>query len=130
MATIKRAVTEQQKDVVQSVPDFIDDYSDNEGIQIPEFLLNRDEYIPTEDEQLTQAILNNTPNNNAEVEKMNHLNELERACQNWDVDEWKRVLLHADPAMMSDEIKRRLVTYQEFVNNQRGNMEALTSQKL
>lgn len=131
MANIKRAVTDQQRAVVNDIQltneGFVDDYEDE--IEIPEFLKNRDTAIPTELYQMEQAILNNTPGN-PDAERLNHLNELERACQNWEPEEWERVLYHADSKLMSDELKRRLVVYEDYMSNTRSNLETLTSQKL
>ena len=129
--TVKRSVTEQQKEVVRGVElddsGFLDDYE--EGIQIPEFLKKKEEFIPEIGDEFEQAILNNTPGN-TEIEKQNHLNELERACQNWDEEEWNRVLYHASSRLMCDELKRRTSVFEDYMRNTRKNLDLLTSQKL
>lgn len=129
--TVKRSVTEQQKEVVRGVElddsGFLDDYE--EGIQIPEFLKKKEEFIPEIGDEFEQAILNNTPGN-TEIEKQNHLNELERACQNWDEEEWHRVLYHASSRLMCDELKRRTSVFEDYMMNTRKNLDLLTSQKL
>jgi len=97
-------------------------------IEIPEFLRKTSE-LPTEEAILTQAVLNNVPNN-TDIEKQNHLAELERACQNWDEEEWERVIIHASSHLMTRELDRRLEYSEKYIANTRANLELLASQKL
>lgn len=101
-------------------------------IEIPDFLKRRDTgsiELPTEEQLMQQAMLNNVPNN-TDIEKQNHLAELERACQNWDDDEWHAVIIHAASRDMTAELDRRLKVFESYISNTRSNMEVLTSQKL
>ena len=101
---------------------FDEDYEDigdytpkvKKSIEIPDFLKSKGESteLPTEEQILAQAVLNNVPNN-TDIEKQNHLAELERACQNWDVEEWNAVITHASSHLMTKELDRRL----EFRNS-------------
>jgi len=111
-------------------PDEGDNYfpKKEKEIDIPDFL-NKGGVLPTEDMLMAQAMLNNVPNN-TDIEKQNHLAELDRACQNWDGEEWHIVIQRASSAMMSEELKRRLEVMEVYVSNQRSNMNVLTSQKL
>lgn len=119
--------------------DFLDDYEDDlqpdyfpkkaKEIEIPEFLQKKEEVLPTEEQLMAQAMLNNVPNN-VDIEKQNHLSELERACQNWDEEEWNAVLIHAKSTMMTDELRRRLVTMETYIKTERSNMSFLTSQNV
>ncbi|MCQ2771216.1 MAG: hypothetical protein MJ236_05400 [Clostridia bacterium] len=97
-------------------------------IDIPDFL-NKGPELPTEEQLMAQAMLNNVPNNN-EIEKQNHLAELERACQNWDEDEWHAVIIHAASRVMTAELDRRLKVMESYIQNTRSNMNLLTSQKI
>lgn len=101
------------------------------SIEIPDFLKNKGESaeLPTEEQILTQAVLNNVPNN-TDIEKQNHLAELERACQNWDVEEWNAVITHASSHLMTKELDRRLEYSEKYIANTRANLELLASQKL
>lgn len=101
------------------------------SIEIPEFLKNRGENVelPTEEQIIAQATLNNVPNN-TDIEKQNHLAELERACQNWDLEEWKAVITHASSHLMTKELDRRLEYSEKYIANTRANLELLASQKL
>lgn len=134
---VKRTITEEQRAAVNSIPlnngEFIDDYEDDEevGIQIPDFLGKKREDTPLRPmvEEFTQAILNNTPGN-TEAEEQNHLNQLEEVAINYSEKEWNRILLHAPSDMMSDELKRRLGTYEDYIRNTRSNMSVLADQKL
>lgn len=118
---------------------FVDDYNEElqdnyfpkkekKNIEIPDFL-NSGEILPTEQQQINEAILNNTPANK-EIEDKNHLNELEQVCQNWRPEEWQRVILHADSQLMLKEISRRTKLYEAYVKNERDNMELLTTQNV
>lgn len=115
--------------------EFLDDYDDEDftphrkrNIEIPEFLMKPDE-LPTEEQIIAQATLNNVPNN-TDIEKQNHLSELDRACQNWDSEEWKIVIQRAGSSIMCEELKRRMIVLEAFVSNQRGNLTSLDVQKL
>lgn len=118
--------------------DFLDDYEEDvqenyfpkkeKGIEIPEFL-NRGSELPSEEEKMAQAMLNNMPGN-VDIEKQNHLSELDRACQNWDSEEWKIVIQRAGSLEMCEELKRRLKLHELFISNLRGNDAALVSQKV
>lgn len=118
----------------EKIKEFLDDYEDDfypkkePGIQIPDFALG-DNYIPSEEQIQMQAMLNNTPNN-TDLEKINHLAELERACQNWDAEEWLRVILHADAHMMLAEVDRRIESYEKCINGNRANLDELAIKKL
>lgn len=118
--------------------DFLDDLDENEpdyiprkrsSIDIPDFLSKNTSELPTEEQLIQQAILNNVPNN-TDIEKQNHLAELERACQNWDEEEWSSVIIHASSNLMTKELNRRLEYLEMYIANTRSNMELLASQKL
>ena len=98
------------------------------ALDIPEFLQSTSE-LPTEEQLMAQAMLNNVPNNK-DIEKQNHLAELERACQNWDADEWEKVIIHASSHLMTKELDRRLEYSEKYIANTRANLELLASQKL
>lgn len=133
-----RPTTEEQKKVKNAIPlindEFIDDYEDD-GPVIPQFVKdmstkNKEESdLPSEEQLMTQALLNNIPNN-AEIEEAKHLNELEKVAVNYSEDEWKRLLYHAPSGLMADEFKRRTATYEIFMKATRGALEELTEQKL
>lgn len=117
--------------------EFIDDYVDDDNyfpkkekaeIEIPDFL-TKPNIIQTEEEAKEQAILNNTPGN-IDIEKQNHLAKLEAACQNWEPDEWEKIIIHAPSHWMTTELDRRLEIHEKFVTNNRANLELLASQKL
>lgn len=119
--------------------DFLDDYDEElqenyfpkkkrEVIDIPNFLQSTGE-LPTEEQLMAQAMLNNTPNN-VDIEKQNHLAELERACQNWDVEEWAKVIIHADSHLMFAELDRRAAEYEKSVADVRSSLTRLENQKL
>lgn len=117
--------------------DFLDDLDEIEPdyiprkrseIEIPDFLQKSSE-LPTEEQIIAQATLNNVPNN-TDIEKQNHLAELERACQNWDNEEWSSVIIHASSNLMTKELNRRLEYLEMYIANTRSNMELLASQKL
>lgn len=123
--------------------DYIDDYDDEEldriietqnarkkpvELNIPDFLSKKDEAVYSQNEEL-KATLNNVPNN-SDIENINHLKQLEEVALNYSIEEWNRVLLHAPSDMMSDELKRRLRTYEEYLLNTRNNLSVLTDQKL
>lgn len=114
--------------------DFIDDYEDDfypkkeADIQIPEFIKGEN-VIPTEEQDKMNAMLNNIPNNPT-IENQNHLKQLEEVATNYSLDEWKRVLYYAPSDMMTDELKRRLITYEDFAAVQRDNVGALAIQRL
>lgn len=117
---------------------FDEDYEDigdfkpkvEKQIEIPDFLRNKSEVeLPTEEQIIAQATLNNVPNN-IEIEKQNHLSELERASQNWDDDEWNAIITHAGSHLMTKELDRRLEYSEKYIANTRANLELLASQKL
>lgn len=114
--------------------DFLDDEDENftpkkrVDIEIPDFL-NKGVELPTEEQIIAQATLNNIPNN-TDIEKQNHLAELDRACQNWDEEEWRIVIQRANSSSMCEELKRRMEVLEVYVSNQRNNMNVLTVQKL
>lgn len=114
--------------------EFLDDYEDDfypkkeQEIQIPDFIKGEN-VIPTEEQEQFNAIVNNVPNNSV-IENQNHLKQLEEVATNYSVEEWKRVLFYAPSDMMAEELKRRIVTYEEYIANQRSNINTLTSQKL
>jgi len=95
---VKRAVTNEQKEAVLSVPDV--------------FEKKENYYFDEED----TAILNNVPGN-SEIEEMNHLNELEAVCQNWKDTEWKRVLYYAPHTLITEEIERRFKADDEVISS-------------
>jgi len=120
--------------------DFIDDYEEDiqtdyfpkkkTDIDIPEFLIRREtETLPTEEQLMANAMLNNTPGN-TDIEKQNHLAELERACQNWDSEEWAKVIIHADSHLMFAELDRRMENYEKSITDTRSILNMLSSQKL
>lgn len=117
MAKVKQTLTQDQLDVKNSVPlnDFIDDYEDDEKstIQIPDFLVKKQEINPLDVDEISHAILNNVPGN-TEVEEMNHLNELENYAKNLKEKEWEKILYHAPSVFMTKEIQRRLQGHEEF----------------
>ena len=99
-----------------------------ETLDIPEFLQSTGE-LPTEEQLMTQAMLNNTPNN-LDIEKQNHLAELERACQNWDNEEWAKVIVRANAHLMLAEIDRRLSEYEKAIADLRSTDDRLKNQKV
>ena len=121
--------------------DFLDDYDDElqdsffpkkkrEELEIPDFLSKgKDEPLPTEEQLMANAILNNVPSN-TDIEKQNHLAELERACQNWDTEEWAKIIIHADSHLMFAELDRRMESYEDSIKDTRAMLEKLSSQKL
>lgn len=114
--------------------DFLDDPDDyiprkRAEIEIPDFLQKNTGELPTEEQLMAQAMLNNTPNN-VDIEKQNHLAELERACQNWDVEEWAKVIIHADSHLMIAELDRRVAVYEKFIQKSRAIDDEVKTQKL
>jgi len=115
-------------DYIEDMPDYFPKKK-REEIEIPEFLTKSRDELPAESQIIEQAILNNVPNN-TDIEKQNHLAELERACQNWDVEEWTKVIIHADSHLMFAELDRRAEEHEKSINEIRVNLERLASQKL
>ena len=120
---------------IEKVKEFLDDYEDDfyppkkePEIDIPLYGKG-DNYIPTEEQLQMNAMINNVPGN-TDIEKQNHLAELERACQNWDSEEWQKIIIHADSQLMTKEIGRRLEIFEKFVANNRSNLDLLKSQDL
>lgn len=101
-------------------------------IEIPEFLKRRDTgsmELPTEEQLMAQAMLNNVPNN-TDIEEQNHLNELENVAQNWKEEEWTRVLYYAPHTLMNNEIERRMSASEEFRNAMKDADEVMRRLKL
>lgn len=109
---IIRSVSEEQKDVVLDIPDFISEKP-----------------IDTQLNVIERAILNNVPGNR-EIEEFNNLAELERMCQNWTPEEWERVILHADSHLMLAEVDRRLENYEKTIAQSRAVFDNLSTQLL
>lgn len=83
-------------------------------IEIPDFL-NKGTELPTEEQLMAQAMLNNVPGNgNTQAEEQNHLKQLEEVAINYSGEEWLRVLYHAPFDMMCEEIKRRGQGYEQY----------------
>lgn len=120
MAAVKRQVTEEQKETVNTIPlnneGFVDDYEEElPEIQIPSFL-NKSEQeheFLSEEEIQQRAVLNNVPNN-SEAEELNHLNQLEEVAKNYSEKEWKRLLYYAPHGLMIEEIDRRMSAAEEY----------------
>lgn len=104
--------------------DFIDDYDEElkdnffpkrkkEVLDVPNFLNKGTGELPTEEQLMQQAALNNVPGNQQNEEK-NHLKQLEEMAVNYSVEEWLRLLYHAPFDMMCDELKRRGQGYEEY----------------
>lgn len=95
-------------------------------LNIPDFMGSDDISIATEIDKMNVAILNNVPGNTT-IEEQNHLNELERACQNWTPEEWNVVIKHADPEKMLLEVNRQMKAHRDFISNLRSNEQTLAS---
>lgn len=99
---VKRAVTNEQKEKV---------------LEIPDVFSKNDYYFDDEDTEQVSAILNNVAGTvNVDAERKRDLDKLEEVSQNWKIDEWTRVMLHAPHEVITAEIDRRLRANAE-VNN-------------
>lgn len=122
-------------DISNLEDDFIDEFHGDytkrykASIDIPDFIKKGNEALPTEEQIVAQAILDNVPGN-VDIEKQNHLAELERACQNWDKEEWAKIIIHANSHLMLAEMDRRAAEYEKSILDTRAIFEKLAQQKL
>lgn len=108
-SNVIRHTTPEQREVVGSV-------------DIPSFVNQTP--AAYEHDEVSQVILNNVPGN-TEIEEINHLNELEVVCQNWKEEEWRRILIHADSTQLCEELKRRLIIQDDYIQHQKNSINQL-----
>lgn len=129
MATVKRQVTESQRETVNTIPldneGFVDDYEDEvAGIQVPSFLQKSDYEVPNENEEKIMSTLNNVPGNKDMEEKRN-LEKMEQMSANYRDEEWKKIIINAPSEIMTSELQRRLKGFEEYRSALKGADEVM-----